>query len=181
MTQTTWEKPKSSIGIKVAAPKRLRFMIVGAVLFAAIAFLIISGTANGGRYFITINEMLSRPDLAGNTVKISGAVIGSSIKFDQDTRTIRFTMANITDDTAQLDKEGGLANALHLAVNDPKAARINVIVPNQPIPDLLKDEAQAIITGKTGPDGVFVADELLLKCPSKYSSDVPQQVVQQAQ
>jgi len=175
MTQTTWEKTKSGIGVKVAAPKRLRFVIAGAVLFAAIGFLIISGTANGGRYFITINEMQSRPDLAGKTVKISGAVIGNTIKFDQDTRTIHFTIANITDNTAELDKEGGLAKALHTAVTDPTARRLDVIVPNQPIPDLLKDEAQAIVTGKTGPDGVFVADELLLKCPSKYSSDVPQQ------
>jgi len=32
-----------------------------------------------------------------------------------------------------------------------------------PKPDLLKDEAQAIVTGKLGEDGVFYADELLLK------------------
>jgi cytochrome c-type biogenesis protein CcmE len=47
------------------------------------------------------------------------------------------------------------------------------------MPDLLKDEAQAIVTGKLGADGVFVADELLLKCPSKYAADVPNQVVSQ--
>src|SRR5258708_33146491 len=100
MTQTTWEKPKSAIGIKVASPKRLRFIIAGAVLFAAIAFLIISGTANGGRYFITINEMLLRPDLAGKTVKISGAVFGSSIKVYQDTGTIHLTLAKLTGNKA---------------------------------------------------------------------------------
>jgi hypothetical protein len=27
-----------------------------------------------------------------------------------------------------------------------------------------------------GPDGVFIADELLLKCPSRYEEAVPEQV-----
>ena len=43
-------------------------------------------------------------------------------------------------------------------------------------PDLLRDEAQAIMTGKLGADGVFYADELLLKCPTKYEDAVPDQV-----
>ena len=45
-------------------------------------------------------------------------------------------------------------------------------------PDLLRDEAQAIMTGQLGEDGVFHADELLLKCPTKYEEAVPQQTSQ---
>jgi len=41
---------------------------------------------------------------------------------------------------------------------------------------LLKDEAQAIMTGHLGEDGIFYADELLLKCPTKYEEAVPEQV-----
>jgi cytochrome c-type biogenesis protein CcmE len=40
----------------------------------------------------------------------------------------------------------------------------------------MRDEAQAIITGHLGTDGVFHADELLLKCPTKYQEAVPSQV-----
>jgi cytochrome c-type biogenesis protein CcmE len=40
---------------------------------------------------------------------------------------------------------------------------------------LLKNEAQAIDTGKLGQDGVVYADELLLKCPTRYEQDVPAQ------
>jgi cytochrome c-type biogenesis protein CcmE len=39
----------------------------------------------------------------------------------------------------------------------------------------MKDEAQAIMTGKLGADGVFQANELLLKCPTKYQEAVPNQ------
>ena len=43
-------------------------------------------------------------------------------------------------------------------------------------PDLLQHEAQAIMTGVVGEDGVFYATELLLKCPSRYEEGVPEQV-----
>ena len=43
------------------------------------------------------------------------------------------------------------------------------------MPDLLRDEAQAIMTGQFSSDGVFHAEELLLKCPTKYEESVPDQ------
>jgi cytochrome c-type biogenesis protein CcmE len=42
-------------------------------------------------------------------------------------------------------------------------------------PDLLKHESQAIIRGRLGEDGRFYADEVLLKCPSRYQEAVPEQ------
>ena len=44
------------------------------------------------------------------------------------------------------------------------------------MPDLMKDEAQAILTGKLASDGTFNASELLLKCPTRYGDAVPNQV-----
>jgi len=43
------------------------------------------------------------------------------------------------------------------------------------MPDLLRNEAQAIMTGRMNENGVFVAQELLLKCPTKYEEAVPEQ------
>jgi cytochrome c-type biogenesis protein CcmE len=63
---------------------------------------------------------------------------------------------------------------LHAAVIDPTRSHIKIVY-NGPKPDLLKNEAQAIMTGQLGTDGAFHADELLLKCPSKYQEAVPQQ------
>jgi len=42
-------------------------------------------------------------------------------------------------------------------------------------PDLLKNEAQAIMSGRINENGVFEATELLLKCPSRYEEAVPNQ------
>jgi cytochrome c-type biogenesis protein CcmE len=39
----------------------------------------------------------------------------------------------------------------------------------------MRNEAQAIMTGHVSADGVFYADELLLKCPTKYEEAIPEQ------
>src|SRR5258707_3313325 len=156
MADTTWEKPRTTI--KLAAPKRTRFAIAAVILFGAVAFLIISGTINGGRYFYTIDEVMARPDLTKSTVRLTGAVVGSTIKPAEDGKSFSFQIANVTNDATELEKEGGLAQALHLAVNNPAARRISVVVSDQPLPDLLKDEAQAIVTGKFDANGVFQAE-----------------------
>ena len=63
---------------------------------------------------------------------------------------------------------------MHQAVLDPSRARIKVVYVG-PKPDLLRNEAQAIMTGRMGQDGVFYAEELLLKCPTRYEEAVPAQ------
>jgi cytochrome c-type biogenesis protein CcmE len=42
-------------------------------------------------------------------------------------------------------------------------------------PDLLTNEAQAIMRGRLGEDRRFVAEDLLLKCPSRYEEEIPGQ------
>ncbi len=71
---------------------------------------------------------------------------------------------------------GGLAEVLHQAVLDTSLQRLKVIY-NGPKPDLLKNEAQAIMTGTLDSTGVFHANELLLKCPTRYDEAVPEQAV----
>jgi cytochrome c-type biogenesis protein CcmE len=68
----------------------------------------------------------------------------------------------------------GLVDVLRQAVIDPGRSRLQVEY-NGVKPDLLRDEAQAIMTGQMGEDGVFYADDLLLKCPTKYEEAVPEQ------
>jgi len=87
---------------------------------------------------------------------------------------LTFTVANVPGDNSEVEAQGGLAKVLHDAVVDPDRARIQVVY-NGPKPDMLRDEAQAIMTGHLGADGIFYADELLLKCPTKYEPAVPSQ------
>ena len=75
----------------------------------------------------------------------------------------------------EVDTQGGLAAVLHKAVSEPNTSRLDVFY-NGPMPDLLRNEAQAIMDGHLNEDGTFVADTLLLKCPTKYDDELPTQV-----
>jgi cytochrome c-type biogenesis protein CcmE len=154
---------------------RAKFLVAGVILLAAVVFLIVTNLTSQQEYFMTVNELMSRQDeIAGRNVRISGVVLGDTIVYDGE--TLSFTVANIPDSAAEIEDEGGLAEVLHQAVNDTSSQRVQVVLYNEPKPDLLKHEAQAIVTGSLGDDGVFYADELLLKCPTRYEEAVPGQV-----
>ena len=170
MTEATWEKTAITaqrFGGRRRAARRLHFLLAGLLILVTSVWLIISGTASGARYFISVDELVSNPEWSGRTVRVSGAVLGPSITWDPDSLTIAFTMAAIPE------RFDDLATALHDAVSDPSVTRLDVVVPDQPKPDLLQHEAQAILTGRLGADGVFTASELLLKCPSRFEEAVP--------
>ncbi len=154
---------------------RMKFVIGGVLILAAVVYLIVSSTQANAEYFMTINELRAQGQGAvGKSLRVSGAVVGQSIQSDPQTLTLTFEVANVPGDNATIDAQGGLAAVLHAAVTNPNTARMNVVYIG-PKPDLLKDEAQAIMTGEFGSDGVFHADELLLKCPTRYQNAVPSQ------
>ena len=152
-----------------------KFVIGGLLILGAVVYLIWSSTAATSEYFLTIDELKAKgPEVANKNLRVSGAVLGDTINYDAQTLTLTFEVAHVPGDQALIEDEGGLADALHQAVMDPSRARMQVEYIG-PMPDLLRNEAQAIVTGKLGDDGVFHADELLLKCPTKYEEAVPEQ------
>jgi cytochrome c-type biogenesis protein CcmE len=154
---------------------RMKFIVGGLLILAAVVYLIASSTQANAEYFMTVNELKSKGTaITGKNLRVSGAVVGDTIQYDPKTLTLSFEVAHVPGDNKEVDAEGGLATVLHAAVVDPARARMKVLY-SGPKPDLLKDEAQAIMTGHLDSDGVFHADELLLKCPTKYQEAVPNQ------
>jgi len=161
--------------LKPRQGNRMKFFIGGLLIVAAVVYLIISSTQASAQYFLTIDELKAKgQSVAGRDLRISGAVLGDSIQYDSQTLTLRFTVANVPGDNKEIEAQGGLAAVLHAAATDPNRARMDVVYEGVK-PDLLRDEAQAIMTGRIGEDGVFYASELLLKCPTKYEEAVPDQ------
>jgi len=154
---------------------RSKFIIGGLLILAAVVYLIASSTQASAEYFMTVDEVSAQgQSVVGKSLRVSGAVVGDSIKYDPQSLTLTFDVAHVPGNNQEVDAQGGLAEVLHAAVIDPTRTRIQVQY-SGPKPDLLKNEAQAIMTGKIGADGVFHADELLLKCPTKYEEAVPGQ------
>jgi cytochrome c-type biogenesis protein CcmE len=154
---------------------RAKFIIGGLLIAAAVIYLIVSTMQTTSQYFLTIQELKDKgAAMMGREVRVSGAVLGDTIDYDPDTLTLKFTVAHTPGDQKEVDAAGGLAAVLHAAVIDTNAPRLQVVYKGVK-PDLLRNEAQAIMTGKMGDDGVFYAQELLLKCPTKYEDAVPAQ------
>ena len=154
---------------------RAKFIVGGLLIFAAIVYLIVTSTQASAQYFLTVDELSDRiGSEIGRDVRVSGAVIGDSVQYDPQSLTLEFSIAHVPGDNSEIEAQGGLGKVLYDAVNDPDRSRIQVVYIG-PKPDLLRHEAQAIMTGELGDDGVFYADELLLKCPTKYEEAVPEQ------
>jgi len=155
---------------------RIKFVLGGLLILAAVVYLIFSSTQASAQYFLTVDELNDKASsMVGRDVRVSGAIVGDSITYDPNTLELKFTVAHVTGDNAEIETLGGLAAVLHQAVIDPSRGRLQVVYVGVK-PDLMRNEAQAIMTGKMGADGVFHADELLLKCPTKYEQAVPEQV-----
>jgi cytochrome c-type biogenesis protein CcmE len=168
MTQMAWEKP-----LALEKPKgkprsgSWKFALGGALMLAAVVYLVFSGTMVGARFFITVEEVVNNPAYLGQKVRITGAVIGPTIDYDPVTGRLEFTIAHLPSEYEDL------ATELHRVANNPVSTRLHIVMSNQTKPDLLQHEAQAILTGTMREDGTFYATEVLLKCPSRFQENTP--------
>jgi cytochrome c-type biogenesis protein CcmE len=162
--------PKKAIG------GRAKFIIGGLLIITAIIYLIISSTLASAQFFLTVDELKSKgSEFVGRDIRISGAVLGDTIYYDREADTLTFTIVHMPGNNNEINAQGGLAAVLHEAVNDPSRQQLTV-VSKEPPPDLLRHETQAILTGQLGEDGIFYANELLLRCPTKYEDALPDQM-----
>jgi cytochrome c-type biogenesis protein CcmE len=158
-----------------SSTNRAKFVFGGLLIVVAVIYLIVSSTRASAQFFFTIEEVIAKgSSVKDRDLRISGAVVGETIEYDHETLDLSFVVAHVPGDNDEIEAQGGLAAVLHTAASDPDRARLQVVY-NGAKPDLLQHEAQAIMTGRLGDDGVFYADELLLKCPTKYEEAVPGQ------
>lgn len=170
------QEMEGSASTQASSGGRAKFIVGGLLIVAAIVYLIVTSTQASAQYFLTVDELAERTaaDITRD-VRVSGAIVGDSIEYDPQTLTLKFIVAHVPGDNSEIEAQGGLGEVLHQAVSDPSRTRMDVVYVGVK-PDLLRHEAQAIMTGRLGDDGVFYADELLLKCPTKYDEAVPEQV-----
>lgn len=129
-----------------ASQGRLSLMGLGAV--ALMMALIVTATLDTGMYYLTVDEFHSRQArLDGQRVRINGEVMADSESWDPRRTRLEFQLRDA-------DGEHALA-----------------VVYIGPRPDNFQRAASAIVEGSLAPSGEFVADSLLLKCPSRYEEE----------
>lgn len=157
-------------------PNKNTLLAAGLLIIIAVGYLIISSTTSTAQYFLTIAELHAQgAEIQGRNLTVSGAVLGDTIQYDEMGPQVTFTIVHIPGDPAEIEAQGGLARVLYHATHNPDAQRLDIVYASVK-PDLLQNEAQAIVRGQLGADGRFYADEVLLKCPSRYEEVIPEQV-----
>ncbi|MCP4358131.1 MAG: cytochrome c maturation protein CcmE [Chloroflexi bacterium] len=158
MANTTWTNSGEG-ALTEKKDNRLKFVVGGILLLAAIAFLVVNAMSGNTQLYKTVNEFYSDQNrLIGRDLRVAGFVIGESIQFNQIDATTSRLEFDIVDD-----------------LNDPDAPKLHVVAMNEPIPDLLQHEAQALVEGQAQADGIFYSNQggLLLKCPTRYEEVEP--------
>jgi cytochrome c-type biogenesis protein CcmE len=136
---------------------RAKFLIGGVVITAAVIYLIVSSISSSAQYYLTVKEVRQKGQtMVGRNLRVSGFVVGDSIAYNPQSSSLSFNIVDSHEDLTSTVK----VDALKIVYTGPK-------------PDLLQNEAQAIAEGKLNSEGTFVANNLLLKCPTRYEDQLP--------
>jgi cytochrome c-type biogenesis protein CcmE len=122
-----------------------KFIIGAAIILITLGWLGWVGATESKTYYHTVAELASlSPSQLQERMRVSGYVQQGSIR----------EQSGATDFNIE---EGGKTLAVSYVGTDP-------------LPDTFKGGAQAMVQGRLGPDGHFVAQQVQAKCASKYAA-----------
>lgn len=122
---------------------RVKFIIGGVVVAVVIGVLIFTSFSGSTSEYLTIAEVRGLEPEQPRNSRVSGEIVVDSVNYS--TRDILLTF--------EIEDETGI---LPIAYKGPR-------------PDMLEDAVEAVVVGKFDTSAqIFRADELLMKCPSKY-------------
>jgi cytochrome c-type biogenesis protein CcmE len=121
-----------------------KFAIAAAVLVLAVGYLMFtSAQSTSASFFDTVSELEARSSsIDGELVRVGGDVVQNSIEID------------------------GVAGPVYFEITDGEAT-LAVVFDGQ-VPDIFDEHIQAVVEGTYHADGIFQADTVLTKCPSRF-------------
>lgn len=126
--------------------KKVKFVVGGAVILAAVMALAISSLEETKAYYQTVPELRAMGSRAeGRRIRVAGNVVPGTI--------VRHEEGVVTFD---IDYEGEGLSVRYVG--------------RAPLPDTLVDRAQAVAEGTLQQDGSFEATLVQAKCASKYEA-----------
>ncbi len=119
------------------------------------------------RYYQTLAEFRDADIEPGASLRVHGYVSEGTIERRVDARQVHFAVQNAAPHA------GG-----------PVGATLRVVYASLETPDLFKDGAEVVVEGSMrgrGPDAVFMASNVLAKCPSKFEAEIKVEGARSAQ
>lgn len=124
-----------------------KIMVPMMLVLAGIGWLAFSNFSKAN-YFFPVDEMPpAGSPIYNGELRVKGRVVPGTI--ENATKPVRFTIQE---------------NDVSLKV---------VYIGTEPLPDMFKDRAEAVVDGRLNADGVFEATQLQAKCASKYEAKAP--------
>src|SRR5213080_1719983 len=124
--------------------KFLKFGSAMVIILLALGYLAYTGIQESKSYYVTIKELRGMRDEAhAKRLRVAGLVVPGSIRRQG------------TGADFQIDEQGLKLQVAYRGTEPP--------------PDTFKDNAQALVEGSYGKDGVFHAKQIQAKCASKYA------------
>lgn len=155
-----WESEEGPIPSRLARKRsgiRPKFLVAGLLLVGVIVSLMVYGLTTAKAYWLTVDEVQERSStLLEKRLRVNGVVVDGSEHWDAEEVTLRFKIQDEDSPNGQLE-----------------------IVYYEPRPDNFQRAASVIVEGELLPGGVFEADVLLLKCPSRYE-ETPEDILFEA-
>ncbi len=129
--------------------QRKRVLIPALAVIAAMSYLGYVAFSGAAMYYLSVDELMARGAAAyGDELRVSGHVLPNSVTKDAATNTMQFVIR---------DKDSSSGNSVP-------------VVYSGVVPDAFKDDANVVLEGKLAANGTFEANNLLVKCPSKYQA-----------
>jgi cytochrome c-type biogenesis protein CcmE len=131
--------------------KQSRFVAGALVLVGVVGYLAVTGMKDSMMYYYTPDELSAKltadPTARELGAKVGGRVVPGSVRFDQKTLDLRFTLVDIAT--------GRTTFPVHY---------------NGPLPDTFEEGRDVVVEGKMSAAGTFEATTVLTKCGSRYEA-----------
>jgi cytochrome c-type biogenesis protein CcmE len=151
-----WEGPIPAHLARRRSGLKPQFLVAGLLLVGVILALMIYGLTTAKAYWLTVDEVKQRGStLISQRLRVNGVVAAGSEDWNAEQVTLRFMIEDEENPGQQL-----------------------AVVYFEPRPDNFKRAASVIVEGELLADGTFQADELFLKCPSRYE-EAPEDILRQ--
>lgn len=128
---------------------RTRFLIISTVIALALGYMIYAAFPGNALYFLTVSEFTSRSEVQdGRVLRVSGKLVEGTFGREGNSMDSQFQITDKDGDSSSITLQASYTGVL---------------------PDLFfNPHSELILEGAYGRNQVFHADEILVKCPSKY-------------
>lgn len=128
-----------------------KLLLVGVLLVASLGYFGWTAFRSSTVYYYTVDEVLAMgPAARAKDLRVSGKLVAGSFQRIPGTTQAHFVLAD--------RKGGGRLPATYTGA----------------LPELFFNPySDIVLEGRLQPDGVFAAEQVIVKCPSKYASQPP--------